>query len=364
LQTTKFIIKYRVVNNELDWQEAMYGEKDLESNNNRVGQTSPLSAKNRTRDQHAEVKTCRRRKPMFTTTTLVIILFAIVLVPAGYLVLKRTSQPTNDECIDAFELQTNGAVVKGTFEGATSDPGGAYCGGSSDPADLQRNLVVWYKFRGTGSTIRISATTSFTIFAGSCEDLWNPLDGNVFGNDSLECGSAFGNYALKTVEGTMYYLYMAACPCDHCTVEEFTVSVEEVQGPSNDICESAIELPSDGTPLMVSLQDATADADGVMRSWWKDHGYCNLPPSGVWYYTEKDLSEIKILQMASDDVEINVFKGDSCDTLRPEDEHALQDHRSVKLDPSSKHYYIYISNRYRSLNQVAPDFLISHVPIR
>jgi hypothetical protein len=112
--------------------------------------------------------------------------------------------------------------------------GGAYCGGSGDPADMERHLIVWYKFHGTGLTVRMNSTEPFAIFVGSCDDLWDPFSGDDFGdNDSLECRSACGgSYAFKTEEDMIYYVYMATCPCGHCT-EEFTVSVEEVQGPSN-----------------------------------------------------------------------------------------------------------------------------------
>jgi hypothetical protein len=60
---------------------------------------------------------------MVTTIILFfIMLLVVVLVPIGFLLLKEEPpSPPNDECIDAIEPYIDGAVVKGTFEGATPD---------------------------------------------------------------------------------------------------------------------------------------------------------------------------------------------------------------------------------------------------
>lgn len=175
--------------------------------------------------EHAETSQSRKRE----WAVVLCLLLTAALVLIGILVSRETrvdSPPGNDRCEHAFELPTNGTVVRGTFRGATPDPGGDYCGGSGDP---ENNPVVWYKFWGTGTALHITGP-SIAVYYGDCDDLREEMTNEDFGdeNNELYDGCAHGSYTFDSEAGRLYYIYVATCPCDHC-MDDFDVSVTEIQ---------------------------------------------------------------------------------------------------------------------------------------
>ena len=234
--------------------------------------------------------------------TMIIVIFSLVL---GW----WKHPPVNDECKSAIQLKLDNGdfVFRGTFEDANPDPGGFGIAGSGDT----NGPVVWFKFEGTGSNVYIElksdGSASFALYEGeSCNDLYESTSQSPFGKDGMillqeQSGSNdimlayFGDATVKTKQGTQYYLYLMTCSCEgggHCLqYPKYRIAAKQVDGPVNDVCESAVELEysDDGDDdnlsnnfVHVSLEGASANGNEFLTYEWKNWNFEQFP-AGVWY---------------------------------------------------------------------------------
>ena len=226
-------------------------------------------------------------------------------------------------CVNAIELcleEHNGSIkpiqVSGTFEGykVWDDDGEVSCGDS-----------VWYKFYGTGQSVKIESMTPDTVQivimttgeTDDCTKLTDPFDGRryrkVNERYAYQCQSKSSSCheSFHTKKNTWYYLFVTAKTECHShsgnyyidcvdfeknseSRRDYSLSIgppDVLLAPSNDKCHNAIQLLppqgasyTSGAVYRGTLTGATCDSAGEM--WQYDHG--GLNPAGVWYFVSPD----------------------------------------------------------------------------
>ena len=298
---------------------------------------------------------------LFLCITVSIPITVMITAPATNNVI--VPPPGNDQCIHATKLKVNGPVIKGTFRGATlSDDGGAFCGAAEavaaqsndDDDDHHDRVDVWYKFRGTGDTVRVilklsddnnnninDDDVSVAMYYGvDCNTLLGVKTNVTFGGnnasstgadlDWIECNSP--NAPIRTVKNEMYYIYAAANTChfdDSCddmnnnkkNGEEFTIAVETVTtSPINNRCETALALlPITDNGIITNTTVNGTLQDTLWSSVLSKEDYFGSGSFGVWYVVHgNDERLLKLtLQDNIDNVRLRLqlFTGPSCESL-------------------------------------------------
>ncbi|MES1198300.1 MAG: PKD domain-containing protein, partial [Chitinophagaceae bacterium] len=116
-------------------------------------------------------------------------------------VTAAIAQPSNDNCIGALSVLTNGTCVSGTTVGADDSwQGSVGCQGGGNHPD------VWYSFNSTGSQAQFTITTSGS-WTGNVELML--VEGTCAGGFNLvgfQCGGSTLNATFSGLQiGTSYY---------------------------------------------------------------------------------------------------------------------------------------------------------------
>ena len=160
---------------------------------------------------------------------------------SGYLTGTASTTIVNNQCANAIFLPCGTINLAGTSAGATSFTHGTGCTMSS--------YGVWYTFTGDGNQNLISVTTSsyditMSISSGACGMLTNITCQDV----ALSSGTE--SYSFTTVNGTIYYVYLAHYSSSSATTGSFTISRSCTAAPpplTNDECSGAISLTATST---------------------------------------------------------------------------------------------------------------------
>jgi hypothetical protein len=223
------------------------------------------------------------------------------------LTLESFEIPSNNECAGAIEISQN-SVTLGSTTHATAN---ASPDNSCLDEDSGESPGVWYKVAAGGNTgIRASlcgsqyADTQIAVFQGSSCD---SLVCEVY-NDEY-CGSQSQvSFASRSTTEAPLFIYVFG----HKTEDkgDFTLTLESVEIPANNVCAGAIEI-SQNSVTLGSTTDAAANASPETPSC----GDSGTSP-GVWYkVADGGYTPIRASLCGSQyDTKIAVFEG-SCDSL-------------------------------------------------
>ncbi len=212
------------------------------------------------------------------------------------------SDVENDFCEDAIAVGC-GETVEGTTTGAVQDLSGTCVTSIAAPG-------VWYSFTGTGEFVTASTcnqadfdTKIIVIEAVDCDsDLFC-----VTGNDDGPGCSGFTSEAIFFgEEGINYFIYVSGFSG---ATGDFSLSIECIPPPENDLCEGAIPLSCDSS---VTGDTTFASTTGAPAT---DCSGSSLG-QGIWYTIEGTGGDINLstCDTADFDTKIDVFTG-SCDEL-------------------------------------------------
>ena len=199
--------------------------------------------------------------------SVMLIFFALSAIPAF-------SQPENDLCINAFQIDCNG-YHDGTTVGTT-------CKGA--PVNQEASCYgVWYKFEGDGNQTKIttSSTTGFlhklVFYSGTCTGLTHIVTINNGSNNT---------HTINIETGTTYYVYVAYYSTSGGVAQTgtFTITRTCTPRPSNDLCINAFSLECNG------YHDGTTAGSTCKGAPVNQVASCY----GVWYRFEGDGSQMKI----------------------------------------------------------------------
>ncbi|MBL4706745.1 MAG: T9SS type A sorting domain-containing protein, partial [Flavobacteriales bacterium] len=144
--------------------------------------------------------------------------------------------PSNNPCTSAITLACATTNLPGTTIGATSEAPGTGCTVS--------NYGVWYAFVGDGGATTISCTATsgwdheMNISSGSCGALSNLSCEDGTGTNGTE------SYTFTTVNGTVYYVYIAHYIGSSTITGDFTITRTCVAPPCSVVAGSASASPS------------------------------------------------------------------------------------------------------------------------
>jgi subtilisin-like proprotein convertase family protein len=227
----------------------------------------------------------------------------------------ETIPPENNECSAAVALNKEDPSASGSSLQATIDfPHGYDC---AVPLDTPG---VWYEVEGTGKGVEVSTCqnnefdSAISVFKGSC----NKLD-CVAGASAINSKCTVGQGAATSFFGeknTQYHVYVHGKSTSSNSVGDFTISYSEFDVlEQNEFCPSAREVPTDGSRVQGSTEDAT---------------HASIPSSicgveitnpGLWYTFKGSGQPFEISACSEDigdfDVAVSVFAGGpgGCDSL-------------------------------------------------
>ncbi len=140
--------------------------------------------------------------------------------------------PLNDECTGAVQLNTNGAIVKGSTVGATQ----SISTSNTACIDNAHNDDVWYRFTASNNSHTIAITDANTptmaaVYSGNCSSPTFITGGCAQGGVSLNGLTA----------GQIYYVRVYSTSTDANLYSDFSISVLS-GAPSNDECINAVTI--------------------------------------------------------------------------------------------------------------------------
>lgn len=211
--------------------------------------------------------------------------------------------PANDTCGGAIEVTCGSSGVYDATGATNIDGESCFFNGIG--------YGVWFKITGDGSIATITADpdgwdNELQVFSGAC----GALECEERSDVGFTGGAETVN--LQLVDGQDYYIHVATYSTFSSTIGEFTLDIECVAPPENDLCEDAIEI-SCGETVYGDNTNATAA------------GFGNLPACGpnttlgrgLWYEFE-GTGDVANFSLCSDstefDTKLAVYTGD-CDEL-------------------------------------------------
>jgi len=217
----------------------------------------------------------------------------------------------NNECDKGELLTLDNSAVEGSTLNATVDfPPNEICGVALDTPG------VWYTVEGTGKGVELSTCqnntfdTAISVFKGSsCRNL-ECITGTA-AKDPL-CDNGGVTAAWLTEENTQYYVYVHGTPSPN-NMGSFTLTSTEFDVlEENEFCAQASVIPTDGSRIQGSTEDATHAAI------YSSSCGVDVVNPGLWYAFKGTGQPFSISACAEDedefDVSVSIFTG-TCDDL-------------------------------------------------
>lgn len=159
--------------------------------------------------------------------------------------------PPNDDCVNAIPLTINDLCTNGSINSATANApnGGGTCGNAS--------RTVWYSFVATSTTHQIylknegGFNVAYAVYSGGCGTLNQIACRNIAGGDEFQT-----HLGLFVVNQTYLIRVNGNTATD---AGNFCIRVFAT--PSNDLCNNAISIPTNGT--CVEGYTNAASTDGI-----------------------------------------------------------------------------------------------------
>lgn len=228
--------------------------------------------------------------------------------------VSETLSPINNECSAAIPLDEIPSVGS-TLQATVDFPVDYQCG---LPMNSQG---VWYQVEGKGRGIEISTCDSdfesaISVFKGSpCGNLYC-ITGAIATNRECANGSKGVKASFFGEKDVNYRVYIHGESESPNNAGNFTVSYDEFDVlEANEFCPSAREIPTDGSRVQVSTEDATrasipSSSCGV-----------EITNPGLWYTFRGNGQPFRITACSEDnvgvDVSVSIFAANSagCDAL-------------------------------------------------
>ena len=229
--------------------------------------------------------------------------------------ITETTPPDNNDCSAAVALKKEDPTVSGSSLQATIDfPIGNNC------VVPLTTPGVWYEIEGTGKGVEVRTCqdndfdSAISVFRGGC----NGLD-CVAGTSAIDSKCSNGQGVATSFFGekdTKYHVYVHGKSTSSNSVGDFTLSYSEFEIlEQNEFCPSANEVPTNGSRVQGSTEDAT---------------HASIPSStcgveitnpGLWYTFKGSGQPFEVSACSEDagdfDVSVSVFAGGpgGCDSL-------------------------------------------------
>ena len=251
------------------------------------------------------------------------------------------SAPSNDLCMDAIPLESNGLCVEGSNYFANTQ-------GPTPSKNYRTRHDVWYSYTpSTNEPFTVVTNADFsdviTIFSGDCNNLVE-VAGNDQGHELT---------FISAEAGVTYYIqiagYFASIEGNFC-IE--IVALE--QGPDNPMCALATSIP---------ISEDCIEGDNFSASFSGIKPSCDLKPGGdVWYSFMAPPSGDIYLHMSAEFLyTMAIYRGD-CDSLiqvfcerQPE---SCQEYLRVEnLEPGTQ-YYLQILSSVSSIGHSYGNFCL------
>ena len=223
-------------------------------------------------------------------------------------------EPNND-CWAAEPLGRDNPTVSGSTLAATFD----FTPGNQCVIPLE-NPGVWYEIEGQGTGVELSTCqdndfdAAISVFSGDCN-----LPKCVAGSSAADPACTDGK-GVKTSfyaeKNTKYHAYVHGQSGSSNSVGEFTLSYNEFDIlEANEFCNGAREVPTDGTRVQGSTEDASHSSIPTTS--------CGVPITnpGLWYTFKGNGQAFEIRACSEDegafDVSLSIFEGGpgGCDDL-------------------------------------------------
>ena len=189
--------------------------------------------------------------------------------------------PENDVCEGAFRVESSGLSIIGSNEDSLPDVmqcNGIFLSDSTLPG-------VWYTVQGTGRPMmattcsnELATVTSLNVYSGSCDQLSCVAFGTLELNRPCE---EVSRVIFQTEADLTYYILVGAVPSQ--SGDDFSLTISDVESPSNDLCSNAtLIMPDTGT-----IVGSTLNASSLVSidSIFSGESFCffNAYSPGVWY---------------------------------------------------------------------------------
>jgi len=228
--------------------------------------------------------------------------------------ITEIQPPENNECSAAMRLENFTDALGSTLQATSDFPSGYDCGVPLDTSG------VWYEIEGTGKAMEISTCqkndfdSAISVFKGSCGNRECITGASAF---NPKCTDGQGVVTSFLSDKKVKYLVYIHGKSDSPTyMGEFIVSYSEFDIlETNEFCPLAHSIPTDGSRVQVSTEDASRASTPSSS--------CGVPiiNPGFWYTFEGSGQPMQISACSEDDgdtdVSISVFAGGpgGCDSL-------------------------------------------------
>jgi hypothetical protein len=196
----------------------------------------------------------------------------------GTTAISIAVKPANVQCANATNLPCATSNLAGTTVGTTGLAHGI--SGTCLSGGGVSNYGVWYSFTGDGSSTTITIDPAaidmeLVILSGTCNNYTCVAGIDVGG------AGATDSHTFTTVNGTIYYVYVAGYGSSSTTTDNFTISrtcTAAVAAPSNNLCQNPTALTvNSGTTCTVSSNGTTVAATESLA------GCAGTADDDVWY---------------------------------------------------------------------------------
>jgi len=221
--------------------------------------------------------------------------------------IMEIQPPDNNDCSAAVALNPEDLTLSGSTLSATIDfPPGYDCGIPLDGPG------VWYEIEGTGRGVEIGTCqdndfdSAISVFTGSCNNLKC-----ITGASAIDPKCTDGKGVAASFMGaldTKYQVFVHGKSGSSTNMGDFAVSYTEFDVLEvNEFCPSAISVPTDGSRVRGSTEDAShasipSTSCGV-----------EITNPGLWYTFQGNGQPFEISACSSDegdfDVSVSVFAG-------------------------------------------------------
>lgn len=224
-------------------------------------------------------------------------------IPPDY---PYTLPSQNDVCFGAIPVNCGDTIEGSTLEAFQDlNPEAAYVNAPG----------VWYQYTGTGTGVIASTcnqadydTQIVVLTAEDCFDELKLVNGN---DDSEDCPNHTSKVGFYGELGVNYYIYVNGF--DGAT-GNFTLSLECLPPPENDLCENAIQIYSGDFIFGDNTFASSVGAPLIDCEIIDIHD--NTLGNGIWYFFEGtgDMIQLSTCNYTNFDTKIDVFTG-NCNNL-------------------------------------------------
>jgi len=233
--------------------------------------------------------------------------------------VMESDPPGNNQCDQAITLGPQQPDVDGSTLQATV----SFASGDSCVVPLN-NPGIWYEMEGTGKGVEIIVEQK-NDFDSAISIFKSPDSNKICQN--LECiaGSSAVNPTLTDFSGVTtsffgesgakYHIYVHGSSSSSNNMGDFTIAYNEFDvTDSNEFCRAANEVPTDGSRIQGSTEDASVTSVPTYTCG------ADINSPGLWYTFQGNGQPMEITACSEDgdfDVSVSVFEGgpNGCDSL-------------------------------------------------